>query len=79
MSTAAQACWSALHSEKRGAKQAWLWPDVTSSSDNMCVVLTAARTKNRSRFLTELAACKTLANRYLSKTRGVSPPAGGWE
>ena len=24
MSTAAQACWSALHSEKRGAKQAWL-------------------------------------------------------
>ena len=31
--------------EKRGAEQAWLWPDVTSPSGDMCVVLTAADPK----------------------------------
>ena len=54
--------WVLHWAEERGAEQAWLWPDVTTPSDDMCVVLTAARTKTAAAFGFELAAGNTLAS-----------------
>ncbi len=47
----AHACWSAAHwLSSEVPEQAWLWPDVTSPSDDMCVVLTARAPKPQQLF-----------------------------